>query len=145
MSTRTFGGYTRLTLLNVSSSPFDPSPTSWSLPFCNAHAPRHHAKALAIRASDPGNRSYQISDQDCSDQPGLILPARITLPHFSVSSAMCLRKSVGEPENGVPPRSASRDRNLGSARPAFISLLSLSTISAGVFLGAPMPNQPLAW
>jgi hypothetical protein len=30
------------------------------------------------------------------------------------------------------------------ARPALISLLSLSTISADVFLGAPMPNQPLA-
>src|SRR5712691_12832068 len=101
------------------------------------------AKALAIRASDPDNRDYGISDQDCSDQPGLMLPARITLPHFSVSSAMCFPKSVGEPENGVPPRSASRALILGSARAAFISLLSLSTISAGVLLGAPMPDHPL--
>ena len=38
-------------------------------------------------------------------------------------------------------RSASRALILGSARPALISLLSFSTISAGVFLGAPRPNQ----
>jgi hypothetical protein len=31
----------------------------------------------------------------------------------------------------------------GSARAALISLLSLSTISAGAFLGVPMPYQPL--
>src|SRR5262249_25155974 len=33
---------------------------------------------------------------------------------------------------------------LGSASPALISLLSLSTMAAGVPLGAPMPYQPLA-
>jgi transposase len=33
---------------------------------------------------------------------------------------------------------------LGSTRPALISLLSLSMISAGVFLGTPTPNQVLA-
>ena len=33
----------------------------------------------------------------------LMLAARITLPHFSVSSAMNLPKSAGEPENAVPP------------------------------------------
>ena len=38
-----------------------------------------------------------------------------------------------------PPRSASRAFILGSARAALISLLSLSTISAGVFFGAPTP------
>jgi hypothetical protein len=32
-----------------------------------------------------------------------MLAARITLPHFSVSSAMNLPKSAGEPENAVPP------------------------------------------
>ena len=68
-----------------------------------------------------------------------MLAARITLPHFSVSSAMSLPKSAGEPASTVPPRSASRALILGSARPALISLLSLSTISAGVFLGAPTP------
>jgi hypothetical protein len=67
---------------------------------------------------------------------GLMLAARITLPHFSVSSAMSLAKSAGESASTSPPRSASRALILGSARPALISLLSLSTISAGVFLGA---------
>ena len=65
---------------------------------------------------------------------GLMFAARITLPHFSVSSAMNLPKSAGEPESTVPPRSAIRALILGSARPALISLLSLSTISTGVFL-----------
>src|SRR5262249_28933452 len=67
-----------------------------------------------------------------------------TLPHFSVSSAISLPKSAGEPASTVPPRSASRVFMLGSARPALISLLSLSTISAGVAFGAPTPYQLLA-
>src|SRR6516162_5545299 len=68
----------------------------------------------------------------------------ITLAHFSVSSAMNLPKSEDEPGNTAAPRSANRAFNLGSARPALISLLSLSTISAGVSLGAPMPCSALA-
>ena len=72
---------------------------------------------------------------------GLMSANLTTLPHFSVSSAMSLPKSAGEPASTVPPRSASRAFILGSARPALISLLSLSTISAGVFFGAPMPNH----
>src|SRR5712671_1690827 len=80
------------------------------------------------------------------DRPysGLILAARITLPHFSVSSPINLRKSVGEPASGGPPRSASRALILASANEALISLLSRSTISAGVALGAAMPHQLLA-
>src|SRR6266446_1660391 len=68
-----------------------------------------------------------------------MLRARMTLPHFSVSSAMSLPKSAGEPGSTVPSRSASRALILGSARPALISLLSLSMISAGVPFGAPTP------
>ena len=45
---------------------------------------------------------------------GLMLAARITLPHFSVSAAMSLPKSAGEPGSTVPfsvPRSpASRKK-----------------------------------
>src|SRR5262249_33543854 len=67
-----------------------------------------------------------------------------TLAHFSVSSAMNLPKSEGEPANTAAPRSANRAFNLESARPALISLLSLLTISAGVSLGAPMPATALA-
>src|SRR5262245_65834157 len=47
---------------------------------------------------------------------GLMLPARITWPHFSVSSAMSLPKSAGEPANTVPSRSASRSLIFWSAR-----------------------------
>ena len=64
---------------------------------------------------------------------GLTLAARITLPHFSVSSAMSLPNSADEPGSTVPPRSASRALILISARAALISLLSFSAISAGVF------------
>ncbi len=61
----------------------------------------------------------------------LMLAARITLSHFSVSSAMSLSKSAGERASAMPPRSARCTFNLRSARPALISLLSFSTTSAG--------------
>src|SRR5262249_34907676 len=70
---------------------------------------------------------------------GFTLAARITLPHFSVSSAMSLPRSAGEPASTIPPRSDRRALILGSARARLISLLSLSTISAGVFLGVLTP------
>src|SRR5215831_12893302 len=54
-----------------------------------------------------------------------------------------LPKSAGEPGSAVAPHSASRAFILGSARAALISVLSLSTISAGVVRGAPMPVQKL--
>src|SRR5262245_47711368 len=78
------------------------------------------------------------------DHSALMLAARITLPHFSLSSAMNWPKSAGEPGSAVAPSSAIRALILGSANAALISLLSLSTISVGMFLGAPMPNQALA-
>ena len=37
-----------------------------------------------------------------ADYSGLMLAARITLPHFSVSSAMSLPKSAGKPGSAVP-------------------------------------------
>ena len=50
-------------------------------------------------------------------------PANLTtLPHFSVSSAMNLPKSMGESAKGVTPNWASFDPNLRSARAAAISL-----------------------
>src|SRR5215831_6945902 len=71
----------------------------------------------------------------------LMPAARITFAHFSLSSTTSFPKSAGEPGTTVPPRSASRAFTLGSARAALISLLSLSTISAGVAFGAQTPNQ----
>src|SRR5262252_2354995 len=55
-----------------------------------------------------------------------------TLAHFSVSSAMSFPKSAGEPGSTVAPKSAKRALIMGSARPAFTSLLSTSMIAAGV-------------
>src|SRR5262245_59497221 len=74
-------------------------------------------------------------------QSPLIFAARITLPHFSVSSARRLPKSAGEPASSVPPSSISRVFSVGSLRAALISRLSVSMIAAGVCLGAPRPNN----
>src|SRR5262245_38957091 len=63
-----------------------------------------------------------------TDRPhSALMPVNlITLPHFSVSSAMSLPKSAGESASTSPPKSASRAFILGSARAALISLLSFS-------------------
>src|SRR5262249_10395779 len=89
------------------------------------------------------NGGYGISTAD-RPQSALMLRARMTLPHFSLSPAMSLPKSAGEPTNAVPPSSASRALILGSARPALMASLSLSIICDGVFFGAPIPNHWLA-
>src|SRR5215468_4963540 len=75
---------------------------------------------------------------------GLMLAAKITLPHFMVSSAISLAKSAGEPGSTDAPRLASRAWRLASARLALTCVFNLLMISAGVFLGAPMPYQLLA-
>src|SRR5262249_33513138 len=95
------------------------------------------AAAAAIRRTGFMERHLGLPDHS-----GLMLAARITLPHFSVSAATKLPKSEGEPAITVPPRSASRALSWGSARAALISLLSLLTISAGVPVGPPTPYQP---
>ena len=84
------------------------------------------------------NGNYGISTAR-EAHSALMLAARITLAHFSVSSAMNFVKSAGEPGSAVPPNSANRAFILGSTRAAFVSLLSLSIISGAVPLGAPMP------
>src|SRR5215471_4378148 len=71
-------------------------------------------------------------------------PALITLAHLSVSAATTLPKSSGVPGISMPPRSNRRALIFGSARPALISLLSLSMISPGVPLGTLMPKKALA-
>src|SRR5712691_3256274 len=70
-----------------------------------------------------------------SAYPALMLAARTTLPHFSVSAAMSMPKSAGDPRSAVPPNSANRALILGSTSAALISLLSLSMIAEGVFFG----------
>ncbi len=48
----------------------------------------------------------------------LMLAAQITLPHFSVLSAMSLPKSAGESASASPPRSASRASIWSESNPA---------------------------
>src|SRR6516225_7995540 len=57
------------------------------------------------------------------DQSGLMPAFLITLAHFSVSSAINLPKSAGEPASMTPPISLRRAFILASARAALISLL----------------------
>src|ERR1700730_2373388 len=78
-----------------------------------------------------------------ADQPpsGLILAARIPLPHFSVSSTMSLPKAVGEPISGVSPKSVRCAFSFGVARPALISALSLSTTCVDGLVGVPAREQ----
>src|SRR5262245_33565424 len=79
-----------------------------------------------------------------SGHSGLMLAARITLLHFSVSLTMKASKSTEEPANIALPRSERRACTWGSARIALIALLSLSTIDPGVLLRRPMAHHWLA-
>src|SRR6266478_6512052 len=87
---------------------------------------------------------YGMRAERISPYSALMLAARITLPHFAISSAISFPKSAGEPASALPPDWAIRALVLGSARAALISRLSLSMISAGVPGGPPRPNQTLA-
>src|SRR5262249_9135391 len=78
------------------------------------------------------------------DYSGLMLAARMTLAHFSVSSAMNFPNSAGVRASGRPPRAKRRALILGSAKAVLISRLSLSITSSGVPLGAAMPHQLIA-
>src|SRR5215831_15096761 len=74
----------------------------------------------------------------------LMLAARITFPHFSVSCAMNWLNSAGVIGIGKPPRSARRALVFGSARAPLTCLLSVWMISAGVFFGAAIPHHVFA-
>src|SRR5262249_14006714 len=102
------------------------------------------AHGLATAGGASHNGRYGISWIGTGPrQSALMLAARTTLPHFSVSSAMKVPNWAGDPGNGAAPKSASRALNLGSANAVLISLLSLSTRSLGVLLGALTPPQSL--
>src|SRR5262249_35621635 len=89
--------------------------------------------------------SHLTSLRGCeTTQSALRLAARITLPHFSISPATNVLNLSGVFATAVAPKSANRALMSEFANPAFVSLLSLSTISIGVFLGTPTPFQPLA-
>ena len=62
---------------------------------------------------------------------------RSVSPHATANSA-------GDPKSTDPPRAANRALIAGVARATLSSRFSLSTISTGVALGAPIPVQVLA-
>src|SRR5438046_1278648 len=80
------------------------------------------------------------------DRPhsGLMLAARITLPHLSASAFVWELNSEDVKKIGVLLISTSRALTLGLASPALISRLSLSMIAGGVPVGTPTPVQMFA-
>src|SRR5580692_4569025 len=78
-------------------------------------------------------RGLQIHGRSLGDGYSvLILADRITLAHFSVSSAMSLPNSADVIDSGRTPKSTRRVRVPGSATMALIALLSLSMMAGGV-------------
>src|SRR6266852_5019249 len=115
----------------------DPVPTHHALGLAEA---RRHPHASNARSGHVGSRiGHHGMVAMLRPYSGLMPAARTTLPHFSVSSEISLPNSAGDPPSGSPPMAANRAFIPASAIAALISLLSLSTISTGVFLGAPMP------
>src|SRR5262249_1621907 len=94
----------------------------------NWAADLRHRLPTAERFSATG--FYGISVE--ADHSGLMLAARITLAHFSVSSIKSFPNSVGDNGMGTFPRPVMRSLTLGSDRPVLISRLSLSIIACGV-------------
>src|SRR5262249_52375634 len=118
------------------------------LSFQSSPPPQSGADARGLHLADSSaprfaERTLWKICRERTDQSALTPANFTTSPHFSVSSAISLPKSAGDPASTVPPKSASRALTLGSARPALISLFSFSTISAGVLFGVPTPVQKL--
>src|SRR5262245_35525725 len=93
---------------------------------------------------DIGRGIVERDVMKCEPYSALMPAVRITLPHFSVSSAQNLAKSAGGSASTPPPRSASRALMFGLARPPLISLLSLYTLSIVVAFDEPTQYQVLA-
>ena len=71
------------------------------------------------------SRNETLWNNVASRHPSGFAPENLTtLAHFSVSSAMSLLKSEGEPANTVPPRSAIRALIRATVRATLISLLT---------------------
>src|SRR5437667_5329904 len=77
----------------------------------------HWPKAV-IAPMEFAERDLWNIGRSSGDQSGFMPANLTTLPHFSVSAAMCFPKSAGEPESAKAPRSANRAFILGSASAA---------------------------
>src|SRR5262249_8541759 len=109
-------------------------PEAWQVPAAGS-SPRLVSTQLGTRHSPNGH--YGILER-APRQSALMLAARITLAHFSVSSAISFPNSVGESASTVPPRSASRALILGSARPALLTRV-LDLIRGAISPGSNAP------
>src|SRR5262245_54264103 len=98
------------------------------------------------RATDSRNRAHGSpgTRETFPDHSGFAPENLTTLAHFSVSSATYFPNSAAEPVMSVAPILSNRSFAVGSARIALTVALSLLTISAGVFFGAPRPYHALA-
>src|SRR5439155_27351576 len=103
---------------------------------CNELAPFHRSPCHRDRA--PAIRRNR------ADHSGLMLAARFTLAHFSVSSIKSFPKSAGDNGIGTLPRPMIRPLTLGSERAVLISRLSFSMMFCGVPRGTATPFQVLA-
>src|SRR6516225_12113147 len=119
----------------MATDPADAASMAWAPAICSPLYSSYRVDGLArLSYSNAKQRALHFNSRNgiygISHQSALIPANFTTLAHFSVSSAISLPNSAGDPGSATPPR---------SARGAFISLLSLSTISAGVFAGTPRP------
>src|ERR1700730_9976567 len=76
--------------------------------------------------------------------PGLILAARTSLPHLSVSFATNVPNSAEDLRKAATPMSANRIFMLGPPRTELISWLSRWTISAGELFRKPIAYHWIA-
>src|SRR5215472_6242273 len=90
------------------------------------------------RSGDDGNPGVK-------SHSGLMPDALITLAHFAVSSVMCFANSAGVfGAIATAPSSERRFLIVGSLIAPLNSLLSVSMITGGVFLGTPKPTHAFA-
>src|SRR5262249_16095796 len=109
----------------------------------SAEASSGHLYTVATLQSRDCRHSRNEIYGTCPDHSPLMLAARITLPHLSVSSAMSFPNSMSDIGIGSAPSCASRSLIFGSGSPELTSLLSLPMISGDVFFCGPTPHQLL--
>src|SRR5262245_30409259 len=128
----------------MATDPADAASMAWTPTICSPLYSSYRVDGLARRAySNAKQRALHFNSRNeiygISHQSALIPANFTTLAHLAVSSPIRFAQSAGEPAIAMPPRSRKRAFIRGSTRAALTCLLSLSTISAGVFLGTPRP------
>src|SRR5262249_44107043 len=120
---------------------------------CGPNEPRVHVGysiTSLSRASRVGGTSRGIRNPGVTEHPleDALLWLNVGRPdHLAPLLGFCgdeISKVSGRTGNHRVAEIGKLALILGSARATLISLLSFSMISAGVFLGAPIPCQPVA-